>query len=75
VIILWFLAIAYLRRDRVEETKSHLDEPDSIYLSSFNYPYIMARYNRSRTHAYSAKRSGSKKYAKADRRKRNKPRV
>jgi hypothetical protein len=35
----------------------------------------MPRNNKNKTHAYSAKRSGSKKYAKAERRKRNKPRV
>jgi hypothetical protein len=49
--------------------------PDSIYFSSFSFIYVMPRNNKNKTHAYSAKRSGSKKYAKAERRKRNKPRV
>jgi hypothetical protein len=34
----------------------------------------MARRDKTKTHAYSAQRSGSKKYAKAERRRRNKPR-
>jgi hypothetical protein len=34
----------------------------------------MARRENNKTHAYSAQRSGSKKYAKAERRKRHKPR-
>ncbi len=34
----------------------------------------MAKRDNTKTHAYSAQRSGSKKYAKAERRKRHKPR-
>ena len=35
----------------------------------------MARNKDNKTHVYSAQRSGSKKYAKVERRKRNKPKA
>ncbi|MDF2783389.1 MAG: hypothetical protein K0S89_781, partial [Nitrososphaeraceae archaeon] len=36
---------------------------------------IMAHRKGNKTHSYSAQRSGSKKYAKTERRKRNKPKA
>jgi hypothetical protein len=45
-----------------------------IYFSDFIY-VTMAHRKGNKTHAYSAQRSGSKKYAKVERRKRNKPKA
>jgi len=47
---------------------------DGIYSAGISYISKMAKRDKTKTHAYSAQRSGSKKYAKVERRKRHKPR-
>jgi hypothetical protein len=47
---------------------------DRIYSADMSYNLKMAKRDKTKTHAYSAQRSGSKKYAKVERRKRHKPR-
>jgi hypothetical protein len=55
-------------------TNKQMDNPIAYIFLLFGY-LMMAHRKGNKTHAYSTQRSGSKKYAKVERRKRNKPKA
>lgn len=62
-----------VRGDRLVVGSKAKSEHKDIFADSDNL--IMAHRKGNKTHSYSAQRSGSKKYAKTERRKRNKPKA